>query len=131
MNIYQEQRIRSFFASRPVLIVLFLLLVGMGVVSFQSLLAGRAVEEERLEVEREARNLEAKKDKLTSELEDLRSGKGIEREAREKLNFRKPGEEVVIILDNEGSVAAKENATNASLLETIKQWFRRSMKLEL
>mgnify|MGYP001558245691 CR=1 FL=1 len=122
MNIYQEQRIRSFFASRPVLIVLFLLLVGMGVVSFQSLLAGRAVEEERLEVEREARNLEAKKDKLTSELEDLRSGKGIEREAREKLNFRKPGEEVVIILDNNGAAENGQAETSKSLAESIKEF---------
>lgn len=123
MGIHQEhQRIRSFFASRLVLICLFLLLVGMGVISFRSLLAGEEIERQRREVEEELTDLEVRKQKLTSELEDLRSGKGIEREAREKLNFRKPGEEVVIILDSKDSLQNNSEEQEAGFLWKLLRW---------
>jgi len=123
MRDFQEQsRARAFFASRPVLMVLLLLLLGMGIISFRALEAGWSAQTERAAVKDRLRDLEAKKNALTSELEDLRSEEGIEREAREKLNFRKPGEEVVIIKDA-SSASVENNTANASFWERVKQWF--------
>ena len=123
MRDFQEQsRARAFFASRPVLMVLLLLLLGMGIISFRALEAGWSAQTERAAVKDRLRDLEAKKNTLTSELEDLRSEEGIEREAREKLNFRKPGEEVVIIKDA-SSASVENNTANASFWERVKQWF--------
>lgn len=107
MYFNQDNRLlRVFFASRTVLVILFLLLIGAGVASFRALMAGWELEAERREVEEEIQHLETEKEALVGELADFHSGRGIEREAREKFNYRKPGEEVVIILDN------KESALN-------------------
>lgn len=123
METYQEhRRIRAFFASRAVLIGLFLLLMGTGIVSFQALLAGNEVKQEQQEIEQELRELQAQKEQLTSELEDLRGGQGIEREAREKLNFRKPGEEVVIIVENADANLNKEERQETGVLKRFWEW---------
>lgn len=123
MRDFQEQsRMRAFFASRPVLMVLLLMLLGMGVMSFRALESGWEAEAERAAVKDRLHDLEAKKKALTSELEDLRSQEGIEREAREKLNFRKSGEEVIVIKDV-NSAPVGNNTAGASFWETVKQWF--------
>ncbi len=123
MQHFQEQRkLRAFFASRTVLIVLFLLLIGAGVMSFQALLAGEEVEQEREEVERELIDLERRKSELSSELEDLRGGRGVEYQAREKLNYRKPGEEVVIIVEEEQAVNESGEEQEAGFFKKLLQW---------
>ena len=128
MQQFQEQRkLRAFFASRTVLIVLFLLLMGTGVMSFQALLAGKEVEREREEVEQELLDLEQRKGALSSELDELHSGRGVEYQAREKLNYRKPGEEVVIIVEGNTDKDGAVEHSNASIWESIKNWFFRIM----
>ncbi|TSC73280.1 MAG: hypothetical protein G01um101470_169 [Parcubacteria group bacterium Gr01-1014_70] len=124
---YQNtNRWRAFFASRAVLTIVLLFLIGMGIISFRALEAGWAAEAERAAVKDHLRELKEKKEKLNMELEDLRTEEGIEREARQKLNFRKPGEEVVIIRDT-NSISLEHTITNASFWETIKQLFSRIM----
>lgn len=119
----QDNRLlRAFFASRTVLVMLFLLLIAVGVASFRALMAGWEVEAERGEVEEEIQHLEAQKEALAGELADFHSGRGIEREAREKFNYRKPGEEVVIILENEGDVGNKPVTEQASLADLVKKF---------
>ena len=123
MQQFQEQRkLRAFFASRTVLIVLFLLLIGTGVMSFQALLAGKEVEREREEVEQELMDLEQRKGALSSELDELYSGRGVEYQAREKLNYRKPGEEVVIIVEGERTDGVGEEEQEAGILQKIWRW---------
>jgi cell division protein FtsB len=119
----QQRRMRAFFASRTVLIVLLLLLVGAGITSFRVLLDGMRVAAERSDVEEKLQELEAKREALTSELEDLRTGQGIEREAREKLNYKKQGEEVVIILDETNPVISEDGSARTSLWSVFKQRF--------
>jgi cell division protein FtsB len=124
MREFQQQRhTRAFFASRTVLTILFLLLIGAGVASFRALLDGMEVAAERTDAEEKLQNLETEREALTSELEDLHSGQGIERAAREKLNYRKPGEEVVIILNNEYN-EDQDQETDAFLLwGNLKKFF--------
>lgn len=120
----QDNRLlRAFFASRTVLVILFLLLIGAGIASFRALMASWELEAERREVKEEIQRLEAQKEALAGELADLRNGRGIEREAREKFNYRKPGEEVVIIIDSEESSNVEEKADSFSLLDTLKKIF--------
>jgi cell division protein FtsB len=123
-----QRRVRAFFASRAVLAVLFLLLIGMGVASFRALVAGSAVEEQYIQLEEEITGVEEKKEALVKELEELRNGEGIEREAREKLNLRKPGEKVVIILDEADPVPIHQSEQNAGFLSRLLQWLKNYAK---
>ena len=123
MNDFQGQsRVRAFFASRAVLTILLFLLLGMGLISFQALEAGWQAEAERAAVQERIRELEEKKGSLTSELEDLRSQEGIEREARKKLNFRKSGEEVVIIRESGDKAGSGQEPNSSSFLESIREF---------
>ncbi len=122
MRDFQEQnRWRAIFASRTMLSIILLLLLGMGVASFQALEAGWSAEAERAALKERLRELEEKKGALTTELEELRSQEGIEREARQKLNFRKAGEEVVIIKEGNGERISKEQV-EAGLFLKLLQW---------
>lgn len=120
-NVQEQSRWRAIFASRAVLSILLLLLLGMGVISFQALEAGWSTETERAAVTERLQELEDKKSALTSELEELRSQEGVEREAREKLNFRKQGEEIVIIRDA-NKEHTDEEKTKADLLSRLLHW---------
>ena len=123
MNDFQGQsRVRAFFASRAVLTILLFLLLGMGLISFQALEAGWQAEAERVAVQERIRELEEKKGSLTSELEDLRSQEGIEREARKKLNFRKSGEDVVIIRESGDKAGSGQEPNSSSFLESIREF---------
>lgn len=122
-NFQQNHRVRAFFASRAGMTILFLFLVGMGIVSFRALEAGWEARAERAAVEERLEKLEEDKNMLIKELEDLNSQEGIEREARQKLNFRKPGEEVVIIVDSEENGRAEEKAESFSLQGALKKVF--------
>jgi len=122
MRDFQEQsRWRAIFASRAALSVMLLLLLGMGIVSFQALEAGWEAETKREAVKERLREIEEKKDMLTSELEELRSQEGIEREARQKLNFRKQGEEVIIIQDVNTKHVSEETIKDG-LFSRLLQW---------
>jgi cell division protein FtsB len=101
MRDFQEKRrVREFFASRAVVVVLFLLVVSMGLATFRALMQSWEVERERQAIASRVEDLIRKKGSLSDKLDDLETGKGIEREARERLNLRRPGEELVIIQDH-------------------------------
>lgn len=112
MKEYQEKRhFREFFASRSVVLVLFLVMIGAGLASFRALVRGWEVRAEREAMEQQLKELMSQKEAISSEVEDFESGRGIEYEAREKLNLRKPGEEVVIITENPSETPpAQENS---------------------
>ncbi len=104
MRDYQEkQGVREFIGSKFVLSVLFFIIIVTGIASFKALERNWLVERERKTMEEDLKNLQERKGELTDESKDLSSGQGIEREARDKLNYRKPGEEVVIIKENKPS----------------------------
>lgn len=117
----QQSRVRAFFASRMVLSILLFLLLGMGLISFWALEAGWSAQAERAAVKERLHELEEKRDVLTSELEELRSQEGVEREARQKLNFRKPGEEVVLIKDTNVEHLSEEKV-EAGLFVRFMRW---------
>jgi cell division protein FtsB len=101
MKDFQERNkggFRRFLGSKLVLGFLMLLVIGMTIASFRVLERGKEAKKAEEALKAEVAALQQRKEDLTREQKDLASGSGIEREAREKLNFRKPGEQVVIIV---------------------------------
>lgn len=112
MREFQEKRqFREFFASRSVVLVLFLVIIGAGLASFRALVRGWEVREERQAVEQRLQELTKQKEAVSSEVEDFESGRGVEHEAREKLNLRKAGEEVVIIMEDTSTTPPVEDTS--------------------
>ena len=102
MRDFQESnKVRRFFASRFVLALLFLVVMGMGAATFRALEKGWQAEEQRKVMEANMQQLQHKKAELAEEVKNYSTGEGLEREAREKLNLHKPGEKIVVILNND------------------------------
>ena len=75
----------------------------------------------------EARNTEQKilelrkkRDELESNIAELEARSAIEREAKERLNLKLPGEEVVVVLPGKKEPAA----STSSLFESVRNFFR-------
>ena len=75
----------------------------------------RALEETILKREREIAELK-------SNIERTESGEGLEIEARSRLNLKKPGEEVLIILSQEATSTTRVETPENGLWATITEW---------
>ena len=67
--------------------------------------------------------LTQKKEQLEAYLEELKTKEAIEREARERFNLKKPGEEVVVVLPNKHVEDKVPEATG--FWARIKSFFQR------
>ncbi|PJE64532.1 MAG: hypothetical protein COU90_01675 [Candidatus Ryanbacteria bacterium CG10_big_fil_rev_8_21_14_0_10_43_42] len=124
-NFQEKRQWRDILSSRFIIIPLFLLLIIGGVSSFRALMQGWEAQSARKETEVRIQELEEERRQLSSELEEFKSGRAIEREARQKLNLRKPGEEVIIIVDGEDkedSPVLEKKGIGARVADFFRQW---------
>jgi len=59
---------------------------------------------------------------LRGEIQKLKSGEGIEFEARNRLNLQKPDERVLVIIDGEKKVTPSQEIPIEGLFDRIKHW---------
>ena len=122
MKGYQARGLRAVLASRAVMAVLFLALMGVGFAAFRAVMQMNGARAERQHTEERVRELERTQAQLKEEVQDFTTGYGVEREARDKLNLRKPGEEVVIILDNtKGGATATTSGGHGTVWRLFKR----------
>lgn len=80
-----------------ILLFLFVILLGKSVWGVYQ--KSRISTEARRSAETELSALESRKESLSTELEDLKTGVGVEKAIRERYQVAKPGESVIIIVD--------------------------------
>lgn len=120
MKRFQEKRqTMSMVYSKAVLVALFLLilLLGKGVYDIY----GRQKESAkfRADSEERMRDLEARKASLSLEVEKLHSEAGVDEKIRSKFNVAKPGENVVLIVNNATTTSTSTPGFFASLWAKI------------
>lgn len=71
----------------------------------------------------EIQKKEALRADLKEKLDKLQSGEGLEIEARSRLNLQRPGEHVLIVLDDKGKAATTTQKANASFWERLRGLF--------
>jgi cell division protein FtsB len=82
------------------------------------------IHEERQKKEETLKALVAERQRLESEIEFLKSQSAIEREAKSRLNFKKPGEEVVVVVPEEKPAEEMAPETE-SFFGSLLQFFRK------
>lgn len=94
--------------SRQFLITLLLifLLVLFGLPLIKNWRQSRSINKEIREMEQQVIELENKNSSLKQVLDYMQSEQFVEKEARTKLNYKKPGEEVVVIEGRDGTTAS-------------------------
>lgn len=128
-DFHEKRKIRKVLYSRPILVVLVILILWIGVSVY-----------ERFTIEREmAQKLESRKEELEalkqraltleSEVGHMQNDRGIEEELRSRFDVVKEGEQVVIILDDadvsKGSTTTRntrEEPVRDSFLGRMKKW---------
>ncbi len=115
---YKQKKKRSwqniFFS--VLISVLVLTVVGFLVVANYRISQKRSLLNARIDqLQEEVRAMQEKKQQLEAQLNQSAQEEYLEREAREKLNLQKPGEEVVMVLPEQTEESQPE--------EKIKQWW--------
>ncbi len=120
MRPYQaERQIKSRLYSRPVIAVLFILLIFIGNGVYDIYL--REKESSRMlgEAESKLTALQGQKNTLAKEEAKLESEEGIDEKIRSKFNVAKPGENVVLIVDDATTTATSTPGFFAALWAKI------------
>ncbi|MBI5742641.1 MAG: hypothetical protein HZA25_02275 [Candidatus Niyogibacteria bacterium] len=127
MREFQErQKVRHILSSRPVLWIAGVIVLWLTVAVGREYLALRSAERLRLAAEAERQAVEEKVAAVREKARELGSDAGLEKIVRERFNVKKPGEELIVIVDDKTASgtrpAAKEQGFWAALISTIKNW---------
>lgn len=101
-------------------IVLVILVFIVGYSAFNVIKQALGFRQEAKNAEEKVRELTAKKEELEAYLAELETPEAIEREAKERLNLKKIGEEVVVVVPKEEK---GPSPSNPSFWERVKSFF--------
>lgn len=99
LQFYQKRSLRGWLHSTPSLILLGLIILFMISVVYQRYTIASEMAVRQSEVEEQLQDLEARRAELETKVEYLSNERGIEAEMRRNFDVARPGEQVVIILD--------------------------------
>jgi cell division protein FtsB len=101
LQFYQKRSLRGWLHSPLSLGLLGLIILFMISVVFQRYSIEQEMVAKRVEAEKRLQDLEARRAELETKVEYLSNERGIEAEMRRNFDVARPGEQVVIILDEE------------------------------
>lgn len=121
---FQQSRNSNFkkSISSPLAVLLFLALAVFAAYGAANLFLKRRGLENNLEtIDKKINDLEVKNLSTVKKIEYLDSERGIEKEAKARLNLKKEGESVVVIIPPRDNTQNNNNEDN-SILKKIKKW---------
>ena len=122
-NFQQKRRWRNIIESRPVLALLSILVLvfAWSVIGFM----GKMQETSRKKeiVKNKIAELEKEKEKLSFDIDKLKSYSGIEENVREKFGLAKDGEGVIVIVEDKNPPAV-EDTKSEGFFSFFKNWFK-------
>jgi cell division protein FtsB len=124
-DFYQKRKIRTVVNSPITQGVIFVLICMVGWSAYVRFDIAMEMRERRLQVEAQTAALEARKDVLHQQVEYLTSERGIEAELRRQFDVSLPGEQVVVILEDETVGATVTPLSSNSEQESDRRfWFQ-------
>jgi len=123
-KIKKKERVSSLIFS-SFLLILILVMIGYLAISNWRTLKKRAEYKKEIELlKAEIQKLERDKEILTKKISQYHKERYLEKEAREKLGLKKPGENVVVVLPPQNlKEKEKPNRSKKGLKEKIKEIF--------
>jgi cell division protein FtsB len=114
--------------SPPVLILFFIILLIFLTSTIKVFVKSREVFLERKEVDKKLEDLKLKRDELKTRISKLETESGVERELIEKFQIKKPGEEVLVILDPKEQKNNQSQKRKAGFFSNFWQSVKRAFK---
>lgn len=109
--------------SRPVLAVMFLMLIFLGQAAIKAYIGARDARTAYIGVREERADIAIKSADLEKRLDYLSSSYGLEKELRRQFGLAKPGEELMTIIDRRQKGADNEPGKFSSFLSEIGGFF--------
>lgn len=124
LNFFQDQRIRIVLKRFGLMVGIFIVALFLAQGLWQLSGKMRTLEDERKKKEQELAALVKERERLESEIAYLQGTGALEREAKSRLNYKRTGEEVVIVVPEEQKQATATGVMpRQSFWERIKNFF--------
>tara|TARA_B100000508_G_C11464452_1_gene280838 strand:- start:1668 stop:2054 length:387 start_codon:yes stop_codon:yes gene_type:complete len=123
-DFYQKRKLRNIIHSPYTRGVLLLLAVWVGWSAYIRYDIAIEMKERRIAAEQEAAALEARKAALEETVEYLSNERGIEAEMRRQFDVSLPGEQVVVIVENEQDKIQVEPLSSSTQSTGEKRWYQ-------
>lgn len=118
-----EVFIKKIIFSPAFLILLSIIFIALSVSTFRIYLQSRKLHKERLEKEAMFETEKQKNEELKQKIKELETPGGFEKKLRENLQIKKPGEEVIVILNpKEYGSEKNENTNKKNIMTKIWKW---------
>jgi cell division protein FtsB len=98
-DLYEKRRLRRYLYSKPVIAVLLVLIGLLSTAVWNMYTKQRETAEKRAQLAQSLAELEQREASLESEIERLRTQRGVEKEIRERFNVAREGERVMVIVN--------------------------------
>lgn len=107
-NFQRGINFRNILQSRPVLVLLGLLIIFLAVGVFNLMGKMRVTIENKRLVENKVIELEKERIKLSTDIAKLKTESGIEENIRQKFGLAKEGEGMIIVIDDQNKIVNEE-----------------------
>lgn len=123
-NFQEKKRFKYIMQSWPVLIFLGILLIffALGVFDFM----GKMIETsgKKKNIEQKVLELQETKERLSNDIESLKTEKGLEENIREKFGLVKEGEDLIIVVDSKESPELDNKTKLNWFTSFFSNWFK-------
>ncbi len=119
----QKRRLRTILESRVTWALLLVLIAFMLVSAYERYTIAREMSERRATAEAEIEQLRLREMEITNRVDYLSTERGQEAEMRRQFDVGLPGEQVVIILDENDSAPTVETPPATTTVES-RPWYR-------
>ncbi|MCX6717598.1 MAG: septum formation initiator family protein [Candidatus Taylorbacteria bacterium] len=122
VDFQRKKNIRKVIYSRITIFVLFVVVIFLLRAVYDIYKKERVSFKSVASVEENYNDLKNRQSMLKSEIERLNTDKGVEEEIRSKFSVSKPGETVVVIVDNSSNTSTDSENTGQSFWQKIFGW---------
>ena len=123
-NFQQKNKWKDFLQSKPVLYLFGFFVVIFIWNMFGFIKKANDTANNRRIAEEKIANLKKEKDKLTLDIDKLKTDKGVEESIREKFGLVKEGEGVIVVVDDKNAKNNTENNESKGFFANIMGWFK-------
>ena len=123
MDFQQKRKIRNIMYSKVTLVILLVLAIFLARGAWGIFIKAQNSRSDLKETSKEYTDLETRKEILTNNIAELKTGEGIEAEIRSKYSVAKNGEVNIVIVDKNATNTNDENTSSGSFWSRILEWF--------
>ncbi len=124
LDFQQKRQIKKVIYSRVTIFILFIAVIFLARSTYSIYQKAQLSSANYNETKKEYDSLKERQTMLNSEIASLKTDTGVEEEIRSKFSVAKPGETVVVVVDNTASSTTNDNGQNLSLWQRFLSIFR-------